>query len=524
MQRPFFSIFASFVLAANVLGAQDSKPQSPESGTISPGAANGTILKFLQQSHDLDQQVALWDRAILLSRQAEMVAPLRPDLGRVWSNELFALSSQTLREDQRSFMQNHAMGMLIRLDPGRALELLTSVKIEEPPAWAASAPEMQLVQAVFMALSERDGVGALPLLQQEAERLGSQGHYPYAALGYAAMQTTLKDWGTDNQRAIRTLQSVFDPAFARYSQNAHTYLDDYEFGRMLDVLAGGLPFESVQPALHMLVKNLLETNTSKYQFEAKVYSVDGKTARADNAIDATILVLGLLINRDPELVTELESTRPQLQLVLEYTQVGRQRSIEGPARRPQALYSANPAAETTTEALRLSSVNSGSAIAKAKQFPDDNKRASTMLEIARSVAGAQPERAADVIAEAQVEIKSGDDESSINLISAQAFVAVAQDRKDELHDLLRRGFDLANRVILQREGSKNSSFVVGLGPLAMIGMQNDPDLTTTFIEALPPSYVKAELLLGAASALDPRTRLPFRSGPQQAEKRPDAAP
>jgi hypothetical protein len=56
---------------------------------------------------------------------------------------------------------------------------------------------------------------------------------------------------------------------------------------------------------------------------------------------------------------------------------------------------------------------------------------------------------------------------------------------------------------LHQQGRSGSPFVVGLGPLAQIGMQNDPELTTTFIEALPPSYVKAELLLGAASALAP---------------------
>ena len=115
MQRLFFWILASFVLATNLLRAQESKPQSSESGTSSPGGADATILKLLQQSHDLDQQLPVWDHATLLSRQAEMLSRLRPDLGRDWANELFTLSSQTKREDQRSFMQNHAMGMLVRL-------------------------------------------------------------------------------------------------------------------------------------------------------------------------------------------------------------------------------------------------------------------------------------------------------------------------------------------------------------------------------------------------------------------------
>ena len=94
MRRPLCTILASFVLAANLLGAQESKPQSSESATISPGGADATILKLLQQSHDLDQQLPVWDRATLLSRQTEMVSRLRPDLGRDWANELFTVSSQ----------------------------------------------------------------------------------------------------------------------------------------------------------------------------------------------------------------------------------------------------------------------------------------------------------------------------------------------------------------------------------------------------------------------------------------------
>ena len=63
-------------------------------------------------------------------------------------------------------------------------------------------------------------------------------------------------------------------------------MDDFEFGKMLQHVAGGLPHESVQPALRLLVKNLLATDTSKYRFEGSVYTVDGKTAKVDNAIDA----------------------------------------------------------------------------------------------------------------------------------------------------------------------------------------------------------------------------------------------
>src|SRR6266446_6325691 len=255
MRRPLCTLLASFVLVTNLLEAQETKSRSFESRGA-PAGDNTTAIILLQQSHDIGQQLPVPMRLMnLLPRQAELASRLRPDLGREWANELLTLSSQA-EGSLRTSTQNDAIGMLIRLDPdpGRALALLHSLNIEEPvPKWATSPPEMQLVNQLFQLLVQHDGVSALPLLQQEAERFGAQGHYPYAALGYASMQATLKDWGTDNQRAIRVLQSVLDPAFARYGQDPHTYYDDFDFGRMLDVLAGGLPFDSVQPALRLLV-------------------------------------------------------------------------------------------------------------------------------------------------------------------------------------------------------------------------------------------------------------------------------
>ena len=92
------------------------------------------------------------------------------------------------------------------------------------------------------------------------------------------------------------------------------------------MVAGGIQ-EAVRPALRLLVKNLLTTDTSKYRFQAGVYTNDGETAKVDNAIDAAILNLGGLINRiDPELAQELESTRPELQTALQYAKDGRQRT------------------------------------------------------------------------------------------------------------------------------------------------------------------------------------------------------
>ena len=194
MRRPLCTILASFVLISNLLDAQDSKSQSSKPEVLSTSDADATAVDLLQQSHNSSQQLPVSMRLMnLLPRQTEMVSRLRPDLGQEWANELFTLSAQT-KGAQRSIAQNAAMRILIRLNPDRALELLHSLNIEEPVAkWATSQPEMQLVHEVFTVLVVRDGASALPLVEQEAERLGVLGHYPYAALGYAAMQATLKD-------------------------------------------------------------------------------------------------------------------------------------------------------------------------------------------------------------------------------------------------------------------------------------------------------------------------------------------
>lgn len=525
MRRPLRTMLLSFLFVSILLEAQERKPQDPQSGTLSTSGSDATVVSLLEESHALSQQLPVLLRLMdLLPRQAEMVSRLRPDLAQEWANELFTLSAQA-KGNQRSIAQNTAMRMLIRLNPDRALESLHSLNIEEPvPKWATSPPEMQLVQEVFRILAERDGATALPLLEQEAERLGAQGHYPYAALGFATMSTTSKDWGHDNERAIGVLQSFFEPAFARYSQTAHSYGDDLEFGKMLQVLAGGLPIDTVRPALRILVKNLLATDTNKYQFEAQVYTSDGQTIRVHNTIDATLLFFGTLINRDPELAEQLKSTRPELQTALEYAKAGRERSLTfGPGGQARNMQSANPEAETRLDALRFSHINAEAAIAKAEQLPDDDKRASTLLEVARGIAGDYPERAAELVAEVKNGNMSADDELQLNLISAQASVASAHNRQGELDELLRRGFESAKHILLEQQRTGGMELVAGLAPLVQIGIQNDPNLTISFIEGLSPSFMKAELLVAAASAFSLRARLPFSSRPQQkVEKLPES--
>lgn len=78
---------------------------------------------------------------------------------------------------------------------------------------------------------------------------------------------------------------------------------------------------------------------------------------------------------------------------------------------------------------------------------------------------------------------------------------------------------MATPIILELQKRGNVSFVAGLGQLVQLGMQNDPDSTIAFVQSLPASWLKANLLLGEAAALTMPARLPLGTRePQKPDK------
>ena len=505
--RHSLGAFLSFLFLLNTSIAQLGSGQS--SGLPPRVGSEGLIVDLLQQSHDLNKQAPLRLQSSLLQVQAHIAAEVRPDLGRLWADELFQFTSQQ-KGQERAATQGIAMSILVRVDPDRALELLHAMETSDTESskdlWMT--PPMQVAMQVFRELTKRDGEAALPTLEREAAFMGSAGRYPYSALGNAASGAVSKDWKDNKQHAIQVEQSVLDLAFSRYSQTTPTFFDSLDFGRMLQALAGGLPLESVQPSLRLLVKNLLATDVSKYQYHFEMYTADGKIVRVDNAIDAAILQFGQDILRDPELIQQLESTRPALQTAFQYMKEGQVRSMgfRGMAGPPRTQ-APSPEAEARADAFHLAHVNADAAIAKAQELPPGPQRASTLLQVAREIAGDHPEQAANLIAQAKGE--QGDDANQLNVISAEAYVDAAERNNTALHDLLQQGFALASR--LTSEGPRGFGTA---GSLVQIGIQNEPDMTVAFLQTLPPSHAKAQLLIEAASSLNMRRRLPLSSGAQ----------
>ena len=101
------------------------------------------------------------------------------------------------------------------------------------------------------------------------------------------------------------------------------------------------------------------------------------------------------------------------------------------------------------DALRLANVNPEAAIAKAERLPEGGRRADTMLSIASLIAGRWPERALELIAEVAGNNKTGMPDFQLEVISARASVAAAQDNQDETRELLQQGFALATPIITE---------------------------------------------------------------------------
>lgn len=176
-------------------------------------------LHLLTESHELVSQFPASVHANLLHRQltelSYLAEPAAKDLVRAWSTELFSLASE-LPQPERSYEQSTALSALAQIDPDSGLELLHSTRFADTGPPSAQA---QFCRAVFTRMAESGGIGALPLLQQEAEELGESGQYPYAALAAAAMELANKDRGDNSEHAREILRSVFEPAFARYRQS-----------------------------------------------------------------------------------------------------------------------------------------------------------------------------------------------------------------------------------------------------------------------------------------------------------------
>ena len=509
--RPSFPMLV-MVLLVSAAGPRIRAGQATGAPS-SPAEANSSlIVSLLVESHDLDQQVPLPVHLYLLNRQINGILHVSGEQGtaltRQWANEMFTLAAKT-KEPMRSSYQGGALNILATVDPSSAVELL---RMAPPDEKAPPSPRSVLAGLVFSSIASSGGESALPLIEQQAAELGATGQYPYGAVAAAANQAVSKD---NPQRAEEVRRAVFERAFARYSQSGPSFPNDYEFGAMLQMMSGALPFDVIQPALRLFVKKLQAADTGKYRYQAHVTGRDGQNFQTYNAVDAVILHFGRLILRDPELVQELEASRPEVEAPLECYRAGAcQGGSFGHADLVPQDRVPDPEAEARDAVLRFSHSNPDVAISQVESMPPDEKQAAAELDLVRGIAARRPDQAAELLNKAQNAMGSDDARKQLNIISAQVSIAAAQNRQEDLQQLLQRGFQLAGPLVGEPLAPNGPPFLPGLPPMVQIGLKNYPDMTIEFLKNLPAVRMKAELLLAAVGVLEARARVPVSSRAQ----------
>ena len=107
-------------------------------------------------------------------------------------------------------------------------------------------------------------------------------------------------------------------------------------------------------------------------------------------------------------------------------------------------------------------------ISKVESLPYNDKRAATELDVIRGVAGDRPQEAAQLIDKAQSANGSDDNRKQLNIISAQASVAAAQNQQEQLRLLLQRGFDLAGPLVAEPKAPGALPHIPGLAPMVQL--------------------------------------------------------
>jgi hypothetical protein len=518
MLRPFSAVVLVIALVTCLsVAQQQTTPQSPHAfpvpTKISPSDPNQLqlVVDLLKESHDLLADLPLQTRLNLLISEAQTMSSTRPHLAREWAEELFALSLKA-EDHERLSSQEHAVILMAGIDPERGRELLHSM----PPLKMDSEeeqPKMLAAWTLFGGLAARDGIAVVPLLDQEAELLAREGHYPYTAMMKGAVEAGFQQRRqarfarVENEQALKDyrqfVQQQFDKIAARYYGSTPTFADDVEFGHAIQTAAHWVSQESVRSALRVTVKNFLSTTAPKtLTGKLTLTTRDGRSFTADNSLDKALLPLTLFISGiDPELSAQLQSTRPQLKAASQMTKDAQHGSdITGTIMIPDSNRN------TLREAPLLANQNPDLAIAKLQQLPEGQDRTIAMLSVATTIAENDPQRADKLITDTPG--YANDDYINSQRMLSRATVATKQRKLDEFQRLFKEISDMYRL----RDPRKTPAglYLTALEGFVRLGAKDATDFTIDLVQKVPETEVKARLLWAAASAI--RSKSPIMGG------------
>ncbi len=192
---------------------------------VSPAVAGQMAL--LDEAYQLSRPMAVGDRIQLLHAMAKAAEKADSASSRTWALEMYEIATRDLgRGIARDASRKNAVTVLAANDPMRAAELLAA--LDPPTAHLPNEdPRVDAARAVIPAVSAKQGLAALPLIEKLARDLGASGQFPYQAVG-----EILPGVATKQRPAARRMFLEAVAALPRYRHIWRANADFVEFLRL----------------------------------------------------------------------------------------------------------------------------------------------------------------------------------------------------------------------------------------------------------------------------------------------------
>ncbi len=543
MNRPLLAVVAFCAMAGSLAFAQQSAADAPSLSGPGAGAARGPRWSrnrtaapspsdtagepanpelqpaaLLERAYAITRDLPLETRAYLLGWMLDPASRIEPQIAQAWADELFQMAHDLSDPQQRGPAEIQAVDALSRIDVVHALEVFRQMDADIIMNGRVMPLDVRdsAARNLFSELLRKKGVPALPVLEQEAQRLAESGAYPYIAMGFAADQILHKD------RSLA--EKMFADAVAAYQQSTPTLVGNAEFVTMLRDSSFYAQRADAQQAVTAVVNNLLshpddgDENFKKAQLSFQGVAIDTPT-------DYLLLQLLPVVRRlQPDLLDTVAQSRPALGKAVSMagtmTQGNPFPHSVGELAPPPA---ANPDQAVVNRIQRAASDDPQAALAISNQLQDPAVRAQALSAVASGMVSKDPQQAAQLLSNAQdLAAKIDDKRKQLQAIIAMAQAGNRMNNQAVLRDSLARGFVLGNELLqLDEDNGTPPSFTL-LSPLVRAGAHTQLETVVAGIDGIQNLEVKAQLLVLTAQSM-PRPRPPrTQTAPAPEEKSADA--
>ncbi|HXZ80487.1 MAG TPA: hypothetical protein VEG30_11195 [Terriglobales bacterium] len=491
-------------------------------------------IDLLQRSHAIGEQLPLRDRLNTLQRQVRAAARLDPSLARAWANELLEASNDLPDPDERAASQAGVVVNLAPRDVEGALEIFRSLPASTSTK-ASRDPRTMAAQILFPALLNKDGAAALPTIEKEAVRLGSEDAYPYSAMGQVAVQSGQdpksakddKDLITDapppkganapdgkphrsglppgasvprkDPAREATVLRICRQAFSYYESSTRSLAGDLDFADMIMSTWQWLPADFLRSALHTSANNLVASAAdSDLEFQNSSDATKDQKVHQNPADLALVQLAPVLSKLDPEALEKVKQARPFVAQSLQPTP---------PGGVPMWM-TGTPARSSGDDAMlniqRTAQSDPNKALSLSQDLTDPAAKAQALSTVASAFAAVDPQQATRTLEQAdKLTATVKDKEEQLHLVISEAEAAAAIKNMVLLRQSMGRAFDLADQITRAEEDARAEQ-VIGWRPLMRlvnVGMKLEPELTVAYIDHLNTPVAKANLLLAAAESI-----------------------